>query len=61
MSNPYASICQPSSTDSGSLVRRWGATATSSNEYPARADFERPITMSLTRGKPSGAFLRSPM
>jgi len=40
-------------------VRRCGATATSSKAYPALADLDSPITMSLTARQPNDTHLRA--
>jgi hypothetical protein len=42
-----ASMLHDTETSCGSRVRRLGTMATSSNVYPRRARFERPISISL--------------
>jgi hypothetical protein len=42
----YASMFQSRETSEASRVRRLGATATSSKEYPRRASFDPPIVIS---------------
>ena len=46
----YASICQPTETSSGSLVRREGTTATSSKEKACRPRLPRPISIWFVTG-----------